>query len=158
MKRSRKILLILMLSPISVMSQQIVSSTGAHAVGTSAQLSWTLGETMIETLTSPNAILTQGFHQSKLTVTAVDPLEFPAIKISVYPNPVMDKLLIETGGIVKDKFLYSLTDTNGRLLKKGEIAASPQSVEMGSISPGIYFMKIGVPKRNTWQIYKIVKQ
>lgn len=158
MKRSRKILLILLLAPISVMSQQVVSSTGAHAVGTTAQLSWTLGETMIETLTSSNAILTQGFHQSRLTVTAVDPLEFPALKISVYPNPVMDKLLIETGGNVKDKFLYSLTDTDGRLLKKGEIAASLQPVEMGSLSPGIYFIKIGMQKKNAWQVFKIVKQ
>ena len=78
--------------------QQVISSAGASATGAGVQLSWTVGEPVIETFTGASAILTQGFHQSKLTVTAIDPRIYPELELTVYPNPVSSSLRLQIEG------------------------------------------------------------
>jgi hypothetical protein len=47
-------------------SQQVIATAGSSGSGTGIQLSWTIGEPVIETFTGANNILTQGFHQTLL--------------------------------------------------------------------------------------------
>ncbi len=47
-------------------SQSVISTAGKSATGTNVQLSWTIGEPVIKTLTGSGVILTQGFQQSWL--------------------------------------------------------------------------------------------
>ncbi len=48
-------------------------------------ISWTLGETIIPTFTSPNLILTHGFQQ-QVIVTAVEENFENQVKITVFPK------------------------------------------------------------------------
>jgi hypothetical protein len=45
------------------LSPQVIASAGGYQSNASASLSFTIGETVIQTFTSPNNILTQGFQQ-----------------------------------------------------------------------------------------------
>ncbi len=84
-------------------SQQVISAAGGSGSGSNVQLSWTVGEPVIETFTGSSAILTQGFHQSKLLVTALDPMLFPGLTLTVFPNPVSSSLQLEvTGEVMSD--------------------------------------------------------
>ncbi|MCB0683669.1 MAG: hypothetical protein KDC32_22625, partial [Saprospiraceae bacterium] len=68
------------------LAPEVIASAGEHFATANAQLSWTVGEPVIETYTGSTAQLTQGFHQTNLTVVAVnDPTA--AFQVSVFPNP-----------------------------------------------------------------------
>ena len=81
-------LLVFFLCSISFCNaQEVISATGRSVENAGYQLSWTVGEPMVETFSSENSALTQGFHQSKLAVTAIDQLSIGNLKLKVYPNP-----------------------------------------------------------------------
>ncbi len=87
MKHVNCVMIAFLLSGIAVYAQEVVSTAGSHGETTAGSLSWTVGEPVIETITDGTNTLTQGFQQSKLTVTAINDLKFPGIELSVYPNP-----------------------------------------------------------------------
>ena len=55
-------------------SPEVIASSGDHFTGTDAQLSWTIGELVIDTYTNGSTQLTQGFHQTNLIITNVEVL------------------------------------------------------------------------------------
>jgi len=61
-------------------------TAGEHFATAGAQLSWTLGEAVIETYTGDKSQLTQGFHQTQLTVVALNE-SVTVFPVLVYPNP-----------------------------------------------------------------------
>ena len=137
-------------------SQQVISSAGTTVTSTTAQLSWTVGEPVIETFIGPGAILTQGFHQTRYTVTVIDPVTIPGIILSVYPNPVTDDLNLDLKGERTERFRYRLYDLNGKLIISGKPEKQPETVEMTGFPVGTYLLKV-TGFNGFSQSFKIVK-
>ena len=70
-------------------------SLGIYNTNEDGSLSWTLGETVIETVSNESGVLTQGFQQSWFFITPVEEIDTPGIDISIYPNPVNDIVTLE---------------------------------------------------------------
>lgn len=139
------------------LSQQVISTTGTHAAGANVQLSWTIGEPVIETFTGTSVILTQGFHQSRLTVTTVDPVVYPGVTLLVYPNPVSSFLKLEIKGEGLKDLSFCLYDINGRLLQNKQVENQPEMIGMENYAPGAYFLKVFRENSLPLQSFKIVK-
>ncbi len=54
----------------------VIASSGTFTTSASGSMAWTLGEITIETCTSIDNFLTQGFHQPSERATAVVPTDF----------------------------------------------------------------------------------
>lgn len=71
------------------LSPTVLASAGGYASAGGVSLSYTVGEmAMVETFTSSNTILTQGFHQPEQNITKIleaDKTDFGSF--AVYPNP-----------------------------------------------------------------------
>jgi len=152
------VVIIVLTSMQAALCQQVISSAGTTASGSSVQLSWTVGETIIETFTGTTVIVTQGFHQGKLTITAIESEALPSITITVFPNPVNDKLKIEFSDFNTEKYFFELTDIKSRIVYKGMIVTNPQTIDMNPVTSGIYLLRIGTLRKNHWQTYKVIKQ
>jgi len=139
-------------------AQEVVSSAGNKNSAGGYQISWTLGETVIETYSNGNNILTQGFHQTNLNVTAINELKYPGIKIKVYPNPTNHILNIQSEGKTDLKLQLALFDVNGKILLAKRIINNPEEVSMEKYATGNYSLKIttteGIPLRR----FKIIKR
>ncbi len=156
--KTKFLFLLFMLLSAGLSGQQVISSAGTHAIGTGVQLSWTLGETVVSTFSGSSVILTQGLHQGKLTITAIEPLVLSGVTLNVFPNPVNDKLNISFRNFAENKYSFSLTDVNNRLVFNGKVSENPQPIDMTHFSPGIYFLKLETIAVKTPQVFKIVKQ
>jgi len=55
--------IIFTLLPFKAKPQQVIATSGGYYEGNNISLSWTLGEPVVETFTSGNIVLTQGFQQ-----------------------------------------------------------------------------------------------
>ncbi len=73
--------------------------------------------------------------------------------ISVYPNPVNDKLYIVTEEEVKEVVVY---DIYGRHQQLSAVSCQPSVIDVENLKSGIYFVKINTDKGNI--VKRIIKQ
>lgn len=147
--------LILLLLSNYICAQEVISTTGSSFENSTNQLSWTLGEPIIETFTAGQSILTQGFQQSKLTITAIDQISENLCGLKVYPNPVSTEFTVEVSKA--GKFRLSLFDLNGKLLFQKEAEKSVYKVDMLNFIPGSYFLTVCFENDKHLQTFKVIK-
>ena len=152
-------LLVFFLCSISFCNaQEVISATGRSVENAGYQLSWTVGEPMVETFSSENSALTQGFHQSKLAVTAIDQLSIGNLKLKVYPNPFSEELSIETqtNGLEMEINLV-LYDVTGKMLYQKKIMDPLEKILMKQFPSGNYMIRFYSDRMLPLQTFKIVK-
>lgn len=65
--------------------RSVIGSAGSFVSSGSVQLSWTVGETVVNTASAGSVILTQGFQQPNQANSAVK--EVNQTNLTLYPNP-----------------------------------------------------------------------
>ncbi len=167
MKQTNCVTIAFLLSGIAVYAQEVVSTAGSYGETTSGSLSWTVGEPVTETITDGTNTLTQGFQQSKLTVTAINDMKVSGIELSVYPNPTADYLVLSIDDVKTNdhssQLSLQLYDMNGKLLQNEKISGNETSIDMSNFIPGTYILKIFQEKDNSTDAkfcvsYKIIKK
>ncbi len=73
----------------------------------------------------------------KSSYSEVKYLEFRAVEISVYPNPVIDKLYIRG---MEDGNPFTITDMNGRNIMQGKI--TKEYIDVSGLAAGSYILSI----------------
>jgi hypothetical protein len=93
-----------------------------------------IGEPAIATLASTNIILTQGFLQPEI-------LPCKNLNFSYYPNPAKREITIEAYGCEVQIQNMELYEPSGRIITKMK-PGKDNLVQLGDLSPGIYFIKV----------------
>lgn len=140
------------------LSPEVIATAGDHFTSSSAQLSWTLGEPVSETFYGEGTtILTQGFHQTNLMITAL--ADFSAdFKVSVYPNPTAEWLNVEAPD-APAAFGLELFDVTGKPLQflPAEAQSERRTVDLSGLTPGMYLLRLRTEDRKTIKTFKIFK-
>jgi hypothetical protein len=141
----------------STTAQKVVAATGGTATVNGYEISWTIGEPITQTVTDGTTTLTQGFQQSKLTVTAIDELRETGVEVKVYPNPTQDFVTIHLSKIM-EKSSYLLFDLSGKLLEQKNIESTDAKIDMTGFAEGAYILKLNYRSSQPLQTFKIVKR
>jgi hypothetical protein len=164
MKKKIKCFLIIICCCSLCLAQQVVSTSGGHSENSSAKISWTIGEPVISTLSNGSYILTQGIHQSKLLIDAVEELIISGLEISAFPNPVNEVinlkviyLTTDRPDMLRKKISFQLFDMNGKVLIKKQIESTETVIQMNGYAPSSYFLKVMLDKKLV-KTFKIIKQ
>jgi len=148
---------------IAVFSQsltpEVTACAGDYFQGTSATLSWTLGEPITETLPNASNILTQGFQQSKYTIVNISEIDDSDYQITVYPNPSNDLINIEYKKEHID-IIIELFDVQGRKLVSKEMRKNEtkKQINLNSFSIANYFLRISTKDGKLLKTFKIIKR
>jgi hypothetical protein len=142
-------------------AQQVVSTAGNHSETGTVQLSWTIGEPVISTLSNGSNILTQGMHQSKLLIDAIEEIELSGLVISAFPNPTNEFVNLQVHQLLTDQpwkeFSFVLYDMNGKVLMQKQIVSTETVIQMNNYVSSTYFLKVLVNNHEV-KTFKIVKQ
>ncbi len=124
-------------------SPDVVASAGNQSSIGSAELSWTIGEPVVDTYDNGSSILTQGFHQPQIVVTAIDEPDLGLEGISVFPNPSTYLLNIKLMD-QQEKLIVSLYDASGRIVLTDHIVggATLHQLDITGIANGSYMLKL----------------
>jgi hypothetical protein len=122
--------------------EQVVSSSGGNGQNGDTSIEWTLGETMINSFSAGNILLTQGFHQPSLKVTAIKTLDGIPFTVETYPNPTNELLLIQLENAAMQNFHYELYDMNGKVLEQDELDSNITAINMVNYPVGVYLLKV----------------
>ncbi len=142
----KKILLtVCALATLSTYGQEVLSAAGDHISNADYSLSYTLGELAIET-ESDDFILTQGFHQTLLTITSIS--ENDAMQVAFYPNPTENTIYLQSSeqhGLTS----VELFDMQGRQVKVFNLSGAQQSsISIGDLPSGSYLLVLASPDSN----------
>lgn len=137
-------------------TQEIVSSGGDYGNGTNTSISYSIGE--IETETSPDGSLTQGFQQPNITVTEVVEAPFKEMLVTVFPNPSVDFVNVQMSNSESD-IILELLDSKGTMI---EIQLIPQGRELtqfylGDLASGTYYLKTTSKNKKYFKSFRIEK-
>ena len=129
----------------------VVSNAGNAQKAGSYSLEWTLGEFMVETLKGPSATITQGFHQTNLTVVST---VNPGIAgLNVYPNPFTDFLTLENHS--QQVLQLHLLTIDGKCIESTVLQLGNQNWSLQHIPAGSYLLEATTEQQR--QIFTIEK-
>ncbi|NOZ36313.1 MAG: T9SS type A sorting domain-containing protein [Chlorobi bacterium] len=155
MKKILFLPLILLISATASNAQEIITSGGDFFKNSSISISWTLGETITETISDGTNILTQGFQQSKLSATEIFSVNSDNYLITIFPNPAENIINIKIN--TPENLQYQFLDINGRILKEATITNVNTEIKVNNLPVSVYFLKIYNNNRII-KTYKIIKQ
>ena len=138
-------------------AQEVVATAGCTFNNQGGSISFTIGESVAQTVTQGDITLTQGFHQSNITVSMVNELKDLDFSITVFPNPTRDILILK---LTKENVMglqYILFDVNGKLLSKKNLEEKETNVPVEALAPGLYLLKVKEGNKEL-KTFKIIKQ
>ncbi|TVQ88651.1 MAG: T9SS C-terminal target domain-containing protein [Bacteroidetes bacterium] len=158
-----KILLLLLMAfcaikfPSSLIAQEVISSAGDNFHNENGSISWTLGETLIDTYSSADIILTQGFQQPVLSVSTL--IEVPGLdfQFTAFPNPTRAQVFVSTDHDQAENLDYRLYDMLGRLVITNTLEGTQTSIDIENLLPGSYFLQV-LERGTPLKVFKIIKQ
>lgn len=147
-------------------TQQITPSVIAPAGDISKSgkmyLHWTLGESVIETISSKNHLITQGFHQPLIIVKKTHSVFTNGrenIDIMIMPNPVQFNCKAFIKRENNSLLHLEITDINGRKLYNTVSIAKMETIDLDftSYTAGTYILTVRDSKGGLFKSFKIVK-
>lgn len=133
----------------------LLTSAGGEFQTEQLMVSWSLGEPIIETLSSSSLTLTQGFQQPWLK-----PVSIPQINTSdhltlqVFPNPAVDHIMVfnstaEFSG--SHEIIIRLYDFQGRMLFHCPLTENPKIISVAHLKSGVYYLRLHSPESGRYQ-------
>lgn len=138
-------------------SPSILANDGGSIQLEQMQIDWTLGETIISTVSQKNGIITQGFHQPELSVLRYGGME--GSNIQVFPNPVESILNVKIVSTPASLIHLRLTDIAGKVLLTESISPTLVDFELNlfDLPSSTYMLQFRDQKGRTIQTFKISK-
>jgi hypothetical protein len=155
MKKKHLLIGALIGSSMTVFAQQdIVSSQGdSYSNGTNT-IDYTIGEPITSTVSDGSNELTQGFHQTQLTVTGIKDYETDFL-VNVFPNPTAQLLNVKVQKINNES--YQIFDINGKLVLDGKLSKTNTVIDMTGLAEGTFILSI-VRANQPVKSFQIIKQ
>lgn len=139
---------------------QVIATGGNISQQSNAQISYTIGEPVIQTATDGTTILTQGYQQPHYNITLLPPYQNTLPNITVFPNPTKDHLQLTFDIAKETKVIISLFDAVGKQIQKQSYQALPKNtlnLPMQQVASGKYMLTIELPELSSQKTFEIIK-
>jgi hypothetical protein len=125
-------------------SSSVIASGGGSSEAGGINLSWTIGELAVETFTTTNLVLTQGFQQGYYEITSVNDLLVKSIDLEIYPNPAIDFITIEIKNTEAKSIRLELYSIDGVLVanEQWENTGNPYKFQLNRFNANQYILKV----------------
>jgi hypothetical protein len=135
---------------------ELIGAAGEEAQNAQTQISYSIGELIVDEGNGNDFSVTQGYQQSNLTVTGVNNPEVSEM-MRIYPNPTSDFIILESLEIDQIESLQ-LFDEKAALVWSNEKPNSDRvQISLESYAAGIYFLNVKTNTSKTPSQYKIIK-
>jgi hypothetical protein len=156
--KKNTIVLLSLFTAVTVSAQEVVSTQGDSYSNASANIDFTIGEVIINTVTDGSHDLTQGFHQTNWNFLGVEDFA-PDYEASIFPNPTSDVLNIKTSSF--ENVTYTLYDAQGKLVLQSILAAEVTPIQVSHLAPGSYSLQLtfeeGKKSASKSKTFKLIK-
>jgi len=134
----------------------VIANAGDYYDDGTNQLSFTLGETVIQTVGTKATFLTQGFQQSAFIITTVEELTPFNYQVKAFPNPTGGVLYVETNQSFPMNL--SVIDINGKQIMQSESRNKVSQLDFSNLPNAAYLLRVtdeSGTQIKTFQIQKV---
>lgn len=159
----KKLLLLVLLfqaawiSNIQAQLTQVIASSGGIYQEDEINMTWTMGETTVLTMSSGDLMFTTGFLQPVLIVSSIGPDDDLPFEIKAFPNPTNGCVEVELKESPTSNITFSLYDAGGRKLLHIHPENSKTRIDLGSYANGLYLLKVLQAEKEI-TTFEIIKQ
>lgn len=139
-------------------AQENLNVTGGTASGIGGSVCYSLGQLVYQTHTGTTASVAEGVQQpfEISIVSAIEKFFADVLPVSVYPIPSSGFLFLSANKFDGSDLSYQLYDIQGNLLKSGEIAGTRKTINMSTLIPATYFLKV-IRSNKEVKTFKVIK-
>jgi hypothetical protein len=145
-----------MLSSTVLHAQQVIATAGATDQTASGGVSYTIGESVTETFAISSVTITQGFQQTKLTVTAIFEVADLGYSLIAFPNPATDFVKLNVSGDNYKGLRYVLYDLKGITIAEKQLESNETVIPFSDLGFAEYILKVFKDQKEI-KSFKIVK-
>lgn len=130
------------------LERQVIANAGSFDTAGDISLSWTLGETITETVSGGTLILTQGFQQpdpEEIDPNAVKEIPLEALGIKVFPNPASMEVVIQASKPDELPLGVQLFGMSGQLVLTQKLIGPNTTLNVGDLPDGVYILRFLTP-------------
>ena len=155
--KSTVVLFLCSLPFLTITAQESIHASGGSATGGGSSASYSVGQLTFQTHTGANGSIAEGVQQSFeiSVVTGIDQTDI-TLTVSVYPNPTADFLILKIKEFDLSNLALHLYDVEGKLLRKEKITSNQTTIDMSSLVPSIYLLKVDEDNKEI-KTFKIIK-
>lgn len=128
------------------LDRQVIGATGGEGGNSSINVSYTVGETMVETLSGGGITLTQGFQQPSAIMVGINGPKGPEWSVKQFPNPTDSWFTLQLEGDYTGSIQVRIVDISGRLVHQSTLEKGPTMVQqqfnMQPFAAGQYFLTL----------------
>ncbi len=135
----------------------VITTNGNTYQNNNVQISYTVGETVVYTLTSANSILTQGYQQPHYNITLIPQHNDDNLNISIYPNPTTDELYIHIISPHNNTFTLDLYDLTGKRIYQNTFTHKTITLPLQQVATGKYILTITSHELKEHKTFEIIK-
>jgi len=152
--KKKTLLVGLFVSSISLSAQEVISTQGDSYDNGTNTIDFTIGEPVIETVSDGSNDVTQGFHQTNLTITNIEDLDVN-FSVNIYPNPTSDVINLTIDEY--EEVIIQIYDIGGKLVEEITLTSSTTNFNVSDYSKRTYMLTLTQSDKKKIKTYKIVK-
>lgn len=140
-------------------AQDVITTTGGNATGSSCSVSYSIGQVFYKTQTGSNGGMYEGVQQPytiSVVQTTTEAKE-TNLSILVYPNPATDILNLIVDNYSRGNMAYSVSDIQGKILQQFRITGSKTSINMAQFPPSTYIVNL-IDDIHLIKSFKVIKK
>lgn len=144
-------------SSVYAQEREVISTAGGDETVEELNMTFTIGEPVVELATGDSLYLTAGFQQSNILVSI--PLSVDEIHISakVFPNPAKDYFYLDIDNQDTQGFMAALHNTKGDFIRIDCVNAAPLKVSLSGLPSGVYYLTVLSQENKKMHQFKILK-
>lgn len=137
------VLLFLLAGVMSLKAQRASVASGGDVYGSGGNVSYSLGEIVVDPLSGSNGTSLQGVQVPyEVLTTGIDEPSVNSLSISVFPNPVDGELVLQIEDLSIENLRLQLTDITAKQLLNKNITGSTTHIDMNSYAIGTYMLQV----------------
>lgn len=160
MKRHTLVLVLLISATAlsTIWAQDAVLSSGDDATASRGSVSYSVGQVAYTSQSSQSGAVNAGVQQPVKVIMVGSAEPVSDMTLGIYPNPTMDKLILELSGeyLEHGKNSFSLYDLCGKPLLQERILSRSVIVPLDAYAHGMYLLKVS-HNNDVIKTFKVIK-
>lgn len=129
------------------LERQVIGSMGGVYQGSNLNVHFTVGETVVKSVTDGSFYINQGFQQGGAEILTSTTRELIPVKYKLYPNPASHWIKIELSSEREGNVQMEILDVTGKVVRQISESFSiggeqGHYVDLAAIPAGTYFVMI----------------
>ena len=139
-------------------AQQAVSSSGGQGTGSGGATSFSVGQAAYVLSSGSGGTSSSGVQQTFEIVIDDSGLDEAVndVLVKAYPNPTIDRLILEVANYSGEEFSYTITDVNGKVVQVSQFSTRSLELSLDDLSSGMYTLTV-LNQAEAKQVIKLMK-